>query len=43
MNQQGALGSKFGCASSQNARGGISFVFDDQKLHDEVAHLISPN
>jgi len=38
MNQQGALSGK--CSSSQNGRGGLFFVVENQALHDSVAALI---
>jgi hypothetical protein len=41
MNQQGALGPAAKCASSQNGRGGLFFVVEDQALHDSVAALIT--
>ena len=41
MNQQGALSGK--CASSQNGRGGMFFILEDQALHDSVAALIDGN
>lgn len=40
LNQQGAL-SGANCSSSQNGRGGLFFVFDDQLLHDSVHDLIA--
>jgi hypothetical protein len=39
MNQQGALSGN--CASSQNGRGGLFFIVEDQTLHDSVAALIA--
>jgi Deoxyribonuclease II len=39
MNQQGGLGGK--CDSSQNGRGGLFFVVEDQALHDSVQGLIA--
>lgn len=42
MNQDGALaGTGSACAVSQNVRGGLFFVLDDQPFHDGVAKLIS--
>lgn len=38
MNQQGALSGK--CASSQNGRGGLFFIVENQALHDSVGALI---
>jgi len=38
MNQQGALNGS--CSSSQNGRGGMFFVIENQALHDSVADLI---
>lgn len=38
MNQQGALSGN--CGSSQNGRGGLFFVVENQALHDSVAALI---
>ena len=38
MNQQGALSDD--CSSSQNGRGGMFYVIDNQKLSDGVASLI---
>jgi hypothetical protein len=38
MNQQGALSGN--CASSQNGRGGLFYVVDNEKLHDAVVDLI---
>ncbi|MFN7997934.1 MAG: deoxyribonuclease II family protein [Bryobacteraceae bacterium] len=38
MNQQGALSDD--CASSQNGRGGMFYVIDNQKLSESVASLI---
>jgi hypothetical protein len=40
LNQQGTL-SGSNCASSQNGRGGLFFVIDNQSLHDSVAALIA--
>jgi hypothetical protein len=41
MNQQGALsGDAKACKSSQNGRGGMFFVVENQVLHDSVASLI---
>ena len=39
MNQQGAL-SGADCASSQNGRGGLFYVIDNQELSDSLATLI---
>lgn len=39
LNQQGALSGN--CASSQNGRGGLFFVVDDQQLHDSIHDLIA--
>jgi len=39
MNQQGAL-SGADCASSQNGRGGLFYVIDNQELSDSLANLI---
>jgi hypothetical protein len=42
MNEQGKLeGTKAQCGNSQNGRGGLFFVVEDQKLHDSVSGLIS--
>ncbi len=46
MNQQGTLdGIKTSkgvtCASSQNGRGGLFFVIEDRKLHDDIQALIA--
>jgi len=38
MNQQGALAEN--CASSQNGRGGLFYVVDNETLFDSIAHLI---
>jgi hypothetical protein len=38
LNQQGALSGN--CGSSQNGRGGLFFVLENQALHDSVAVLI---
>jgi hypothetical protein len=38
MNQQGALSGR--CASSQNGRGGMFFIVENQALHDSVGALI---
>lgn len=40
MNQDGTLSPPF-CDTSQNGRGGLFYVLEDQKLHDAVAQLIS--
>jgi hypothetical protein len=41
MNQQGALsGDKDACHSSQNFRGGLFFVVENQALHDSVKDLL---
>jgi hypothetical protein len=40
MNQQGALSGPQ-CGISQNARGGLFYVLEDQPLHDSIARLIS--
>lgn len=39
MNQQGSLSGP-NCKSSQNGRGGLFFVIDDETLNSEVSHLI---
>ena len=39
MNQQGALSGN--CGSSQNGRGGLFFVVENQALHDGIAALIA--
>ncbi len=39
LNQQGTL-SGANCASSQNGRGGLFFVVEDQALHDSIHDLI---
>lgn len=43
LNQQGdaLVNDKKHCGSSQNGRGGLFFVLDDQPLHDSVASLIA--
>ena len=43
LNQQGdaLVSDKKRCGSSQNGRGGLFFVLDDQPLHDSVASLIA--
>jgi len=42
MNQQGTLsGPNPKCSASQNGRGGLFYVIEDQKLHDSIAKLIS--
>jgi hypothetical protein len=38
LNQQGALSGT--CASSQNGRGGMFYVLDDQKLFDDMTKLL---
>ena len=40
MNQQGTLSGPQ-CGISQNGRGGLFYVLEDQVLHDSIAHLIS--
>jgi len=40
LNQQGSLSGP-NCASSQNGRGGLFFVVDDQQLHDSIHDLIA--
>ncbi len=40
MNQQGTL-SGSNCGSSQNGRGGLFFILEDQQLHDAIASLIA--
>jgi hypothetical protein len=39
MNQQGTV-SGDNCASSQNGRGGLFYVIDNQELSDSLASLI---
>jgi hypothetical protein len=39
MNQQGSLSGP-NCASSQNGRGGLFFVLQDQHLYDSVRRLL---
>lgn len=39
LNQQGRLTNK--CDSSQNGRGGLFFVLEDQQLHDAMADLLA--
>ena len=43
MNQDGAISPKgsLTCTSSQNGRGGMFFVLEDQDLHDSVAALLA--
>ena len=43
MNQDGAISRKgeLTCSSSQNGRGGLFFVLENQALHDSVAALIA--
>ncbi|HKR23700.1 MAG TPA: deoxyribonuclease II family protein, partial [Allosphingosinicella sp.] len=44
LNQQGSLApASRPCQSSQNGRGGLFFVVDNQPLHDSVAALIAGN
>jgi hypothetical protein len=40
MNQEGAVLSSHDCTSSQNKRGGLFYVVEDEKLHDSVQALI---
>jgi hypothetical protein len=42
MNQQGALSGP-DCASSQNGRGGLFYVIDNQALSSSLANLIKGN
>jgi hypothetical protein len=43
MNQDGAISAKgaLTCSSSQNGRGGLFLVFENQELHDGIAALIT--
>jgi Deoxyribonuclease II len=40
MNQQGSLSGP-NCGSSQNGRGGLFFVLEDQQLHDAIGSLMA--